>query len=166
MRLILTDKAYRSILDECLAVRETETGGILLGKKIDQHRLVAPFALGPGLKTLQTRFRFSPDVGWQQVYLEKLFNRYGVNYIGSYHCHPGNYCLPSGLDYRAARQIVTDPAWNVTEAVFPIINIAGGRIKLYPYHLSRDSGEFRLIDYQIISHRDRLIKQVLDKRNS
>ena len=165
MKLILTDKAYRSILDECLAAPETETGCILVGKKIDEQRVVAPFALGPGLKTLQTRIRFAPDVKWQQVYLEKLFNRYSVNYVGSYHRHPGNYCQPSSLDLKAARQIVSDPEWNVREAIFPIINLTGGRIKLYAYHLSRASDEFCSIDWQIISHRDRLIKHVLRKEN-
>ncbi len=166
MELILTDKAYRSILDECLAAPKTETGGILVGKKIGEHQIVVPFALGSGVKTLKTRLRFSPDVAWQQVYLEKLFNRYGVNYMGSYHRHPGNNCLPSFVDLEAARHIVTDPDWNVTGAVFPIINLQGNIIKLSAYHLSRDSKVFRLIDWQIISHKDRLVKRVLKRGNS
>jgi integrative and conjugative element protein (TIGR02256 family) len=163
MELILTNKAYKSILDECLAAPETETGGILLGKKIDQHRLVVPFALGPGIKTIRSRFRFSPDIEWQQIYLEKLFNRYGANYIGSYHRHPGNNFLPSTHDFKAACQIVTGPDWNVQEAIFPIINLTGKRISFHPYYFTRRSKEFQFMDWRIVSHKDRLIKQVLKR---
>lgn len=167
MELILTDKAYRSILDECLATPKTETGGILMGKKIKGDRLVVPFALGPGRNPMRTRLRFSPDVEWQQVYLERLFNRYGVNYVGSYHRHPGYNCTPSFIDLKAARQIVFDPEWNVTEAVFPIINLADKRIRFHPYYYSQASqGQgLQLIDWHIISHKDKLIRHVLQKRN-
>ncbi len=165
MELIITDKAYRSILDECLAAPKTETGGILIGKKIDKHRLVVPFALGPGLKARKSWIRYSPDVEWQQIYLEKLFDRYGINYVGSYHRHPGYSCLPSGPDFEAACRIVTDPEWNVQEAIFPIINLAGNRINFHPYYFTRRLMVFQLIGWRIVSHKDQLIKRVLKRGN-
>ncbi len=164
MELILSDKAYRSILDECLASPKTETGGILVGKKIGDQQIVVPFALGPGLKARKSSIRYSPDVEWQQFYLDKLFNRYGVNYLGSYHRHPGSNCLPSAHDFKAACQIVTDPEWNIGEAIFPIINLTGKGISFHPYYFTRKLKEFEVMSWRIISHKDRLIKQVLRKR--
>lgn len=165
MELILTNKVYRSIHDECMSFPDLETGGILIGKKINDNYIVVPFSLGSGLRTLRTRIRYSPDVGWQQFYLEKLFNRYGVNYVGSYHRHPGYNCIPSAQDFKAASHIVTDPSWNVTEAVFPIINLNGDRIVFYPYHFTRNSKIFKLVQWRIISSKDRLIKKILRKRS-
>jgi len=163
MELVLTNKVYRSILDECMTFPNVETGGILIGKKIDEQCIVAPFSLGSGVRTLRTRIRYSPDVKWQQVYLEKLFKRYGVNYVGSYHRHPGNNCMPSSHDYKAACQIVTDPEWNVTEAIFPIVNLIGKKISFHPYYFTRNSRQFRLIGWHIVSPKDRLIKKVLKR---
>ena len=165
MKLIMSHHAYRSIVEECLSFPEVETGGILIGKKIDDKCIVAPFTLGSGKSPFRTRTRYSPDIKWQQVHLEKLFSRYGVNYVGSYHRHPGNYCVPSSYDYKAACQIVTDPAWNVTDAIFPIINLAGKKISFYPYYFSRTSREFRLINWQIVSPKNKLIRDVLRKRH-
>ncbi|MFA5942302.1 MAG: Mov34/MPN/PAD-1 family protein [Candidatus Paceibacterota bacterium] len=165
MELVLTNKVYRSILDECLSFPEVETGGILIGKKISEQCIVAPFSLGSGVRTLRTRSRYSPDVDWQQIYLEKLFSRYGVNYVGSYHRHPGAHCAPSTQDFKAACQIVTDPAWNVAEAIFPIINLTGKNISFHPYYFTRRFREFRLIGWRMVSSKDKLIKNVL-KRGS
>lgn len=166
MKFILTHHAYRSIVYECMSFPNMETGGILIGKKIDDEYIIAPFTLGSGMSPIRTRTRYSPDVKWQQVYLEKLFNRYGVNYVGSYHRHPGNYCVPSSYDYKAACQIITDPEWNVTDAIFPIINLTGKKISFHPYYFSRSSREFRLIDWQIVSPKHKLIRCVLKKRHS
>jgi integrative and conjugative element protein (TIGR02256 family) len=163
MELILTNKVYRSIHDECMSFPDLETGGILIGKKVDDKCIVVPFSLGSGMKTLRTRIRYSPNVKWQQFYLEKLFNRYGVNYVGSYHRHPGNNCVPSAHDFKAASQIVTDPEWNVAEAVFPIINLIGNKIIFYPYYFTRYSKRFQLVQWHIISSKDSLIKKILKR---
>jgi len=163
MELILTDRTYRSIINECSSVAETETGGILIGKRIDEQRIVVPFSLGPGFKAKRSWIRFSPDVQWQQVYLEKLFNRYGVNYVGSYHRHPGNDYLPSHLDLKTVRRITCDPEWNAPEAVFPIITMNDNKINFYPYHFSRAAEGFQLIDWRIVNHNDRLVKSTLKR---
>lgn len=166
MKFVLTHTVYRSILDECMSFPDVETGGILIGKKIPDKCIIALFSLGSGVSPMRTRTRYSPDVKWQQVYLEKLFYRYGVNYVGSYHRHPGNYCTPSAHDFKAACQIVNDPDWNVPEAIFPIINLIGKKISFHPYYFCRSSREFRLIDWQIVSPKDKLIRYVLKKRHS
>lgn len=166
MKLILSEKAYRIIVNECRSVIGTETGGILIGKKINEQHIVVPFALGPGPKTKRSCFRYAPDVRWQQVYLDKLFDRHGVNYVGSYHLHPGNNHLPSYQDLKTARKITSDPDWNVKEAIFPIINLTDNQISFYPYFFLRASKGFQPIVWQIVNHNDRLIKSVLKRRDN
>ncbi len=161
MELVLTDKAYRSILDECASVRDVETGGLLIGRKINDRFIVVTFALGAGPKASHSWSRYSPDLDWQQQRLEKLHSRYGVQYVGSYHSHQGKDCLPSVWDLMAAGKIVTDPDWDTPEAIFPIINLANHRIHFYPYHFSRASMTFQAIAWHLVPHRDRLIKTIL-----
>lgn len=163
MQLILTKKAYRSIVEECASFPEVETGGILIGKRLHEN-LVIPFALGSGPKAKRSWTRYSPDFEWQQEALDKLFGRYLVNYVGSFHRHPGSFCRPSSIDRKTAREIISSPDWNVPEAIFPIIIIKGGRIKLFPYYLSRDSKDFQPIPWQIVSHKNQLVRATLRRR--
>lgn len=163
MELIVTDKIYRKIMSECKSSHNIETGGILIGKRLPGFMVVI-FALGPGIKARRTRNRFSPDIQWQQAILEKLFNRHGVNYVGSYHFHPENDCLPSRLDLKVARQVVSDPEWNAPEAIFPIVSTVDHEMKFFPYYFSRTSEHFQLIDRQIIPHADPVIRHILKRR--
>ncbi|HRS96579.1 MAG TPA: Mov34/MPN/PAD-1 family protein [Smithella sp.] len=164
MQLILSEKAYRSIITECRSVDGTETGGILIGKKIDDQRIVVPFSLGPGLKARKSSYRFSPDVQWQQSRLDKIYQLFGIDFIGAYHRHLGHDGQPSNIDFKTARKITSDPGWNVSEAVFPIVTVVGKKINFYPYHLSRTSKRFCLIEWQVVANNDQLIKSTLKRR--
>lgn len=161
MELILTDKAYRSIQNECKGVTGVETGGLLVGKRISDRFLVAPFALGSGPKASRSISRYSPDIEWQQQRLDRLFIRFGLGYIGSYHMHPGDMDQPSWHDLLTANKIVTDPEWNVTEAVFPIINLIDEQFLFHPYYISRRERHFQPITWHLVSHRDTAIRDLL-----
>jgi len=151
------------MMNECEYSHGIETGGILIGKKIAGRFTVVFFALGPGIHTRRTHNRFSPDIHWQQAILDRLFNRHGVNYVGSYHLHPVDDCRPSFIDLKAARQIVSDPEWDVTEAIFPIISVLDNEMRFSPYYISRNSKNFQLIDWQIMPHSDPIVKHLLKK---
>ena len=153
MQLILMEKAYRKIVEECFSFPEVETGGILIGRKVDRHNIVVPFALGSGPKARRSYTRFSPDVAWQQHALEKLFERYQINYIGSFHRHPGNYSQPSLLDYKTAIGILESPDWGISEAVFPILILKNKKVEFHPYHMSWKSKRFQPIDWQVVSNK-------------
>lgn len=164
MELILSDKAYRFIIKVCDAAVGKETGGILIGKIIEE-RFIVPISIGPGSKAKKSKTSYSPDLQWQQTYLDKLYQKFSVNYIGSYHLHPGNYCHPSHQDLKTVKRIISDPEWNVAEAVFPILTKNEGNITFHPYHFARASKRFHLIDWKIVPHNDLLIKSILRRDN-
>jgi integrative and conjugative element protein (TIGR02256 family) len=151
------------MIRECIAYPDTETGGILIGKKIDDSKFVVVFAIGSGPKATRSRTRFAPDISWQQHILEKLFERYAVNYLGSYHRHPGFCYEPSFLDRRNAKEITSNPDWNVCEAIFPIIIFHQNGIEVYLYYFSRESDNFQPVSCQVISNNDSLINTVLQR---
>jgi integrative and conjugative element protein (TIGR02256 family) len=163
MKLLLTKKAYRSIVKECTSFPEVETGGILIGKKVDDCNFAVLFTIGSGPKAVRCRTRFSPDEEWQQKMLERLFERYRINYIGSYHSHPGFYSQPSHLDYKNAREITFSPDWNAPEAVFPIVLLNGRGIQIYPYYFSRNSEGFQPIS-QVVLNTNEIARKVLRRR--
>ncbi len=163
MELILTKKAYRSIVKECLSHPQAETGGILIGRIMDGFA-IAPFAIGSGPKAKRSWARFSPDTNWQQRKLDKLSKKYRLNYLGSYHKHPGNLREPSRWDTQTAQEILSDPGWNISEAVFPIIIPNGEKIEIYPYYISRQRRELQPIPWEIVSRRDQRVRNIYGRR--
>jgi integrative and conjugative element protein (TIGR02256 family) len=163
MNLILTKKAYRSIFEECASFPEVETGGIMVGKRADAINIVVPFIIGSGPQAKRSLTRYSPDVNWQQNSLEKLFDRYRVNFVGSFHRHPGSFNCPSSLDYRTAQWIINSPDWSLSEAVFPIIIYTGREMKFFPYYISKALKDFQPISWQIVSPRNRLVRNILKR---
>jgi hypothetical protein len=103
-------------------------------------------------------------VDWQQQALEKLFARYQVNYVGSFHRHPGFYCQPSAIDHRTAREIISSPSWDISEAVFPIIIFKGRKLEMHPYYISQAAKVFRPIRWQIVSRKNKLVRAALRRR--
>lgn len=143
-RLILSKSAFEQIKKECLNHPLVETGGILIGKLNSQEVLV-PFTTGSGPKAVRTASSFEPDVEWQQKILDDLFEKYRVNYVGSYHRHFGGFASPSWIDYGTAIHILSSQDWNISQIVFPIILLNSQGIEIYPYYISRDSKDFRPI---------------------
>ncbi len=163
MELVLTAKAHAAIVKQCAAALHTETGGILVGRRIDQS-LIAPFAIGPGPRAQKCLGHYSPDVEWQQGNLEKICALYGLNYIGSYHKHPGWYRKPSLYDCRTVREILSSPKWNISEGVFPIVIVKSSRVEIYPYYFSQDSTKYRPISWRKIPSQDPLVREALQRR--
>ena len=120
MKLILAQPAYGAIQKDVLRHKDSETGGILLKKRIDGE-LIIPMTILGGPNSHRSWGGFSPDSDYQQQNLNFLFQRFGLDYSGDWHRHPGQYDRPSHTDWKQARQIVTDEAWNKLEAVFPIV---------------------------------------------
>ena len=63
MNLILSEKAYTEIRQECLRYPQVETGGILVGK-CNSDDIVVPLIIGSGLSAQRNPSRFEPDVAW------------------------------------------------------------------------------------------------------
>lgn len=165
MQVLFSQKAYNLILRECVSHKDIESGGILMGKKMKNSDFVVAFAIGSGPRAVRSSFRFTPDVTWQQGILDKLFSLYSIDYVGSFHRHPGLNHRPSSLDYKAASEIISSPDWNTSEAIFPIVNFNDGRIEIHPYYFSQKSNGFQPVSWMIIPNKSRLLKSAFQRRN-
>ena len=158
--LVLAERAHRAIVADCLAHAATEIGGVLPGRTVGDT-FVVPFSIpaGPGAK--KTPVRFSPDWCWQQVFVDFLFARFRVDYLGDWHRHPGLFDRPSAHDLRTARHIVTHPGWDVRQALFPIAVIDGAEVRIRAYLMRRETLEFEEIPIEIVSDTDPRMTAVL-----
>lgn len=163
MQLLLTQRAFSHITRECILHLLTETGGILIGEKID-GAFVVPFAIGSGPRAKRSRTRFTPDVEWQQRILDKLFVLCSANYVGTFHRHPGSDSRPSPLDYKTAKEITSSPDWNIKEAIFPIVLLNEKGIEIFPYYFSENSEDFQPISWQIIANDSDIARSILKRR--
>ena len=91
-KIILSDRAYTSILAEALSRDPLETGGILLGYYEDDVWYVVE-ATDPGIKTFHNTVHHEMDeVYHNHVYpvLSRLYKQ-DLMLIGLWHRHPGDY---------------------------------------------------------------------------
>jgi len=165
MNLILSQSAFSDIKQECLRYPHLETGGILIGK-CDSENVFVPFAIGSGTFARRSFARFKPDVEWQQERLDRYFEEYGINYVGSFHRHPGSLSRPSLIDYDTAVQILSDPEWAVNESVFPIILLRDGEVVIYPYYICRNHLKFEVMTAFMVPNNHVLLNQITEKDKS
>jgi integrative and conjugative element protein (TIGR02256 family) len=158
--LILAQRDYRSLELECLANTDTEIGRALVGKRLNDV-FVVPFMIPAGPRAKRTSVRFSPDYAWQQVILDLIHKRFGLDYVGDIHTHPGLFDRPSEHDLRTARHIVTDRKWNKSEALFPIAVIDGSEVRVRAYLMRRETQQFEEVPIEIVPDTDPRMMAVL-----
>ncbi|MDM7913880.1 MAG: Mov34/MPN/PAD-1 family protein [Candidatus Eisenbacteria bacterium] len=158
--LVLSERAYSMVRADCLKHAQTETGGLLLGRKLGAD-FVVPFTVSAGPEADRSLAGFAPDSGFQQAHLDFLFTRFAVDYLGDWHRHPGRYDRPSAHDRKTARHIVTDPEWSKPEAVFPIAIIRGDVVTVRAYLMRRDQEDFEELPLEVVPDKDRRIRRVL-----
>jgi len=165
MDLVLSERTFHEVQKECLKYPEVETGGILVGR-FKSEDVQAIFAIGSGPAAHRSVTRFRPDVAWQQKQLDKYFEDYGLNYVGSFHRHFGNFSRPSIIDYWAANQILSDLDWEVRKAVFPIILVQGNAVEIYPYYICRTSRKFERISMKVVPDDDPSVSIAIKEEES
>lgn len=92
-----------------------ETGGILVGPK---SRTVTEIIFS-GPEARRTSASYELDVEHLQPLLEAAEKR-GLSFLGIWHSHPEGYAELSGTDRKAARSILGDPDWGVSELLLPL----------------------------------------------
>lgn len=158
--LILARRAHEEIVRDCLAHARAETGGVLVGRSVGDD-LVVPFVVGAGPRSIRTYAGFAPDPAYQQQHVDYLFHRFGVNYVGDWHRHPGRFDTPSDHDCATAARITTDPAWNTPLAAFPIAVIDRGHVRVRAFLMARGAHDFRELPLQITEDSDPLMQAAL-----
>ena len=110
--LVLAPTALAAILGEGWARWPNETGGVLLGRRLNgaEHSVVVHQAIGPGPSARNDRGGFEPDTEWQAAQVATAWAaNMTLEYLGDWHTHPGGTTGFSELDRATARTIATAP---------------------------------------------------------
>lgn len=90
-----------------------ESGGVLMGARIDNDHWRVDHVVGPGPAARHSRYRFSPDLPWQHDRIAERFHATGgaSTYLGDWHSHPGaRHGRLSHVDERALGAIIDSEA--------------------------------------------------------
>jgi len=161
--LVLAKSVLHAIEGQCLEHCDTETGGVLQGRLIG-HEFIVPFMIPAGPHATKTPVHFAPDSDWQQVLLDFLYDRFGTDYVGDWHRHPGSFDRPSSHDLRTARTIVR--TWQLPIALFPIAVIESGCVRLRAYLMRRDTLQFENVALEVAEDNDPRMIAVLTGRDA
>lgn len=149
---------------------DQETGGLLLGAKIPNGRLIT-HATPPGPNALHRPGMFERDLEFSQAALNHFVTNASVDYVGEWHKHPAGMSEPSRGDKNGAIEILRDPDYRTGGIlIFPIWtrvrdyvsrnvafhqaltesfrNPVKGNFKCFPYYMDK-SFEFRSFEFQI-----------------
>lgn len=159
-RIVCARRGLRQLEADVLAHSAVETGGLLPGRVVGDA-VVTPFTIAGGPRAKRAPARFSPDVEWQQLLLDHAFENFGCVFGGAWHRHPGHFDVPSAVDLATARHIVTDPEWDLVQAVFPIAIIRDGEVRVRAFLMHRDELDFREIPFEVVPDNDPLVLEVL-----
>lgn len=132
MRVVFSNRAYASILAETTEKIKTETGGLFLGKCIDDVWYVVE-AIDPGPKSIFEVAYFEYDQKYTQHLINKIANLYNtkLDLIGLWHRHPGS------MDFFSS----TDDGTNIKYASMNQKGAISGLVNIDP--------KFRLTMYQV-----------------
>jgi integrative and conjugative element protein (TIGR02256 family) len=100
-----------------------ETGGILIGHRLDQATVQITRASPPGPRAKHGPFSFSRDTKFLQRYLDNLHDRsVGKNdYVGEWHVHRALDAPPSRTDRRSMWRIARRSNYAIDNPVLVIV---------------------------------------------
>jgi integrative and conjugative element protein (TIGR02256 family) len=110
-----------------------ETGGVLLGRRVDSRPLsvLVRHVLGPGPGAHHEARKFEPDYDWQVCRVAELWrDDQSLEYLGDWHTHPGGSPVLSQLDKDALRTIAGSADARQADPVMLILAIQPERSDL------------------------------------
>lgn len=152
LKRVLIEPAVRaSLAGHTRSKPEVETGGILLGRRIDADTLLLTRASPPGPRATHRRFSFLRDTAFLQRYLDATHARSEGkdDYLGEWHVHPALDAPPSRTDRRSLRRIARSSRYAVTEPVLLIVEHSPPELRLRCYRFAgrcRRGTELPLLD--------------------
>lgn len=98
--------------DEVTRMFPLESGGVLMGRRMDKDEWQVDHIVGPGRAPRHARYRFSPDLDYQRKEIARRFidTRGQSTYLGDWHSHPkARHGGLSYLDRHALGKIMDAP---------------------------------------------------------
>jgi integrative and conjugative element protein (TIGR02256 family) len=158
MKLLISARALENIEREARKQPHLETGGILVGLRMDKKTIIT-HATGHGPQATYSRYHFIKDTPYLQRVLNLLFEYFGANYLGVWHKHPQEFRKPSIGDMASARDELTDAQVGVEQLILPICILKGGQVNVLPYMV--DKKGLKKIKWQIVPHSDLLTPDLI-----
>jgi len=145
MRVVFSNRAYASILAETTEKIKTETGGLFLGKCIDDVWYVVE-AIDPGPKSIFEVAYFEYDQKYTQHLINKIANLYNtkLELIGLWHRHPGSMDFFSSTDDGTNTKYAS---MNPKGAISGLVNI-DPKFRLTMYQVDQPC-KYSVIKYQV-----------------
>jgi len=100
VRLVMSKEVHETTVALAESSPDAETGGILIGFVDENRRAIVLRATGPGPRAERTRARFSRDVEYVQMELDRAASELGERgaYVGEWHSHLVTDPQPSPID--------------------------------------------------------------------
>ena len=155
----ISQDVIEAIEIECRRNPDKETGGILVGARVNSQTIVTHCS-GPGLIWNSSKQHFTKDTDYAQQTLNLLHEYFGVNYLGLWHKHPNEYPNPSQGDVLNAMDEISGMNIELNELLTPICSLTDSSVTISPFVI-RDGSAHR-IDWEI-SHGDCTITNELLK---
>lgn len=131
--------AVAQLLDLLQGVGASETGGILIGRYDDEHRVASIQEIaGPPLDSLAGHSWFLRGIQHLTDLLRMRWERtHRTYYLGEWHFHPTLDVLPSDTDIKAMTQISEDDEFRCPEPIMFLIGLATldgqRRVRIFVY---------------------------------
>lgn len=145
MKVIISERAYASILAETTEKIKTETGGLFLGV-IDQDHWYIVEAIDPGPKSIFKVAYFEYDRAYTQHLINKIANLYDakLSLIGLWHRHPGSFDQFSSTDDETNSKYAS---MRTEGAISALVNI-DPTFRLTIYHVGQPC-KYSIVDYEV-----------------
>lgn len=148
-KVLISSKAI-SVIEEESRNGTMETGGALFGVIGQEGTIVVTHATKPGPNAFHAPGAFEKDLQYQQNLLNRMNEKYNVDYVGEWHKHLGQMNCPSQGDLDTASSILKDPEWNKERLVVIIVNVVQDQVLISPFFISRNTFSFLRIKSEII----------------
>lgn len=98
--IVFSNKAYNAIIDETFRKDPIETGGILLGHRLDCGAWLVMEVIPPGFSSIHQYAYFEPNADFVNYLMDSVSSKYNIplELLGLWHRHPGSMDVFSGTD--------------------------------------------------------------------
>lgn len=152
LQLIISEELVQRIADYAINKYPKEFGGLLLGRYINNNKIVLIEDIVLPTKYKSSRYYFERGSEGLREILERRYNgNPRLIYVGEWHSHPDSPAKPSSTDMNAMRELANDKNVLITNPVLMILEIRKRdyKVELYFFYdnklLQYDSVDKKLI---------------------
>ena len=158
--LIISEKLVEEIADNGIKKYPNEFGGLLLGRYINNNKIVVIEESILPKKYASSRYYFERgSVGIKEILVAKYNATPSLKYVGEWHTHPDGPAKPSTTDLKAMRELANDSNVFITNPVLMIMEIWKTSYKMELYFLSNN----KLLRYDMVEEKEEV---TIDKANN